>query len=164
MADNIPDKERLDVRRRHETANIFSRLPATYAASRMQGQRLLKIGGLSIVEWRILWDVLEAGPITIRDLAELQRADHSQISRVLPKMSAAGWIELQRDKNDGRQTLISLTKEGVAAYERAAPIMAKRRAAFRKYFTEDEIKLLLDLLDRFDVFCQLSVEDILDTE
>jgi len=42
--------------------------------------------------------------------------------------------------------------------------MAKRRAAFRKYFTEDEIKLWLDLLDRFDVFCQLSVEDILDTE
>jgi DNA-binding MarR family transcriptional regulator len=165
MTDPSLDKKRLDVRRRRETANLFSRLSATYAASRTQAQKLLKIGGgLSIVEWRILWDVLEAGPITIRELAELQKSDHSLISRILPKMAANDLVSLSRDENDGRQTLVTLTATGVAAYERASPVMAKRRAALHRHFTKDEIDQWVALLDRFDDFCRLSIDQILDVD
>ncbi len=159
------DRKRLDVRRRRETANLFSRVSATYAASRSQAQRLLKAGGgLSIVEWRILWDVLEAGPITVRELADLQKSDHSLISRILPKMVKSGLITLTRDTKDGRQTLVDLTQQGIAAYEKAAPVMAKRRAALLKHFSKEEIDQLVAYLDRFDHFCRLSVDEILDTD
>ena len=160
-----PDLKRLDVRRRRETANLFSRVSATYAASRSQAQRLLKAGGgLSIVEWRILWDVLEAGPITVRELADLQKSDHSLISRILPKMVKSGLITLTRDTKDGRQTLVDLTQQGIAAYEKAAPVMAKRRAALLKHFSKEEIDQWVAYLDRFDHFCRLSVDEILDTD
>lgn len=160
-----PDRKRLDVRRRRETANLFSRVSATYAASRSQAQRLLKAGGgLSIVEWRILWDVLEAGPITVRELADLQKSDHSLISRILPKMVKSGLITLTRDTKDGRQTLVDLTQQGIAAYEKAAPVMAKRRAALLKHFSKEEIDQWVEYLDRFDQFCRLSVDEILDTD
>ena len=160
-----PDRKRLDVRRRRETANLFSRVSATYAASRSQAQRLLKAGGgLSIVEWRILWDVLEAGPITVRELADLQKSDHSLISRILPKMVKSGLITLTRDTKDGRQTLVNLTQQGIAAYEKAAPVMAKRRAALLKHFSKEEIDQWVAYLDRFDHFCRLSVDEILDTD
>jgi len=160
-----PDRKRLDVRRRSETANLFSRVSATYAASRSQAQRLLKAGGgLSIVEWRILWDVLEAGPITVRELADLQKSDHSLISRILPKMVKSGLITLTRDTKDGRQTLVDLTQQGIAAYEKAAPVMAKRRAALLKHFSKEEIDQWVAYLDRFDHFCRLSVDEILDTD
>ena len=160
-----PDRKRLDVRRRRETANLFSRVSATYAASRAQAQRLLKAGGgLSIVEWRILWDVLEAGPITVRELADLQKSDHSLISRILPKMVKSGLITLTRDTKDGRQTLVDLTQQGIAAYEKAAPVMAKRRAALLKHFSKEEIDQWVEYLDRFDQFCRLSVDEILDTD
>ncbi len=159
------DRKRLDVRRRRETANLFSRVSATYAASRSQAQRLLKAGGgLSIVEWRILWDVLEAGPITVRELADLQKSDHSLISRILPKMVKSGLITLTRDTKDGRQTLVDLTQQGIASYEKAAPVMAKRRAALLKHFSKEEIDQLVAYLDRFDHFCRLSVDEILDTD
>ncbi|NBR34569.1 MAG: MarR family transcriptional regulator [Rhodobacteraceae bacterium] len=159
------DRKRLDVRRRRETANLFSRVSATYAASRSQAQRLLKAGGgLSIVEWRILWDVLEAGPITVRELADLQKSDHSLISRILPKMVKSGLITLTRDTKDGRQTLVDLTQQGIAAYEKAAPVMAKRRAALLKHFSKEEIDQWVAYLDRFDHFCRLSVDEILDTD
>jgi len=159
------DRKRLDVRRRRETANLFSRVSATYAASRSQAQRLLKAGGgLSIVEWRILWDVLEAGPITVRELADLQKSDHSLISRILPKMVKSGLITLTRDTKDGRQTLVDLTQQGIAAYEKAAPVMAKRRAALLKHFSKEEIDQWVAYLDRFDHFCRLSVDQILDTD
>ena len=160
-----PDRKRLDVRRRRETANLFSRVSATYAASRSQAQRLLKAGGgLSILEWRILWDVLEAGPITVRELADLQKSDHSLISRILPKMVKSGLITLTRDTKDGRQTLVDLTQQGIAAYEKAAPVMAKRRAALLKHFSKEEIDQWVEYLDRFDQFCRLSVDEILDTD
>lgn len=160
-----PDRKRLEVRRRRETANLFSRVSATYAASRSQAQRLLKAGGgLSIVEWRILWDVLEAGPITVRELADLQKSDHSLISRILPKMVKSGLITLTRDTKDGRQTLVDLTQQGIAAYEKAAPVMAKRRAALLKHFSKEEIDQWVAYLDRFDHFCRLSVDEILDTD
>ena len=160
-----PDRKRLDVRRRRETANLFSRVSATYAASRSQAQRLLKAGGgLSIVEWRILWDVLEAGPITVRELADLQKSDHSLISRILPKMVKSGLITLTRDTKDGRQTLVDLTQQGIAEYEKAAPVMAKRRAALLKHFSKEEIDQWVEYLDRFDQFCRLSVDEILDTD
>ena len=160
-----PDRKRLDVRRRRETANLFSRVSATYAASRSQAQRLLKAGGgLSIVEWRILWDVLEAGPITVRELADLQKSDHSLISRILPKMVKSGLITLTRDTKDGRQTLVDLTQQGIAAYEKAAPVMAKRRAALLKHFSKEEIDQWVAYLDRFDHFCRRSVDEILDTD
>lgn len=160
-----PDRKRLDVRRRRETANLFSRVSAAYAASRSQAQRLLKAGGgLSIVEWRILWDVLEAGPITVRELADLQKSDHSLISRILPKMVKSGLITLTRDTKDGRQTLVDLTQQGIAAYEKAAPVMAKRRAALLKHFSKEEIDQWVAYLDRFDHFCRLSVDEILDTD
>jgi len=68
--------ERIKQRHMREQNNLFSRLPATYAASRLQGQRILQqASGLSIVEWRVLWDLSEAGPMTIRDLAEIQRIE-----------------------------------------------------------------------------------------
>lgn len=159
------DRKRLGVRRRRETANLFSRVSATYAASRSQAQRLLKAGGgLSIVEWRILWDVIEAGPITVRELADLQKSDHSLISRILPKMVKSGLITLTRNTKDGRQTLVDLTQQGIAAYEKAAPVMAKRRAALLKHFSKEEIDQWVAYLDRFDHFCRLSVDEILDTD
>lgn len=165
MTNPDPDRKRLDVRRRRETANLFSRVSATYAASRSQAQRLLKAGGgLSIVEWRILWDVLEAGPITVRELADLQKSDHSLISRILPKMVKSGLITLTRDTKDGRQTLVDLTQQGIAAYKKAAPVMAKRRAALLKHFSKEEIDQWVAYLDRFDHFCRLSVDEILDTD
>ncbi len=73
---NERDKERIAARRVREHFNLFARLPAIYAASRKQGQHLLQIGGgLSIVEWRVLWDLCGGpGQMTIKDLASMQRA------------------------------------------------------------------------------------------
>lgn len=134
------DAEQIRARMEREGFNIFARLPAVYAVSRTQGRNFLEIaGGLSIVEWRTLWDLAEAGPLTIRDLAAIQRADHSLISRALPIMRKKGYVTMHKDGRDGRQAVVALTDSGRAAYDRAAPVMAQRRAALREVFTQDEI-------------------------
>ena len=60
VAERISE-DRIRARQSREDTNLFSRLPAVYAASRTQGQRCLQHGGgLSIVEWRTLRDLAEA--------------------------------------------------------------------------------------------------------
>ena len=49
------DAEQIRARMEREGFNVFARLPAVYAASRMQSRNFLEIaGGLSVVEWRTL--------------------------------------------------------------------------------------------------------------
>lgn len=158
------DIESIEARRTREGYNVFSRLPAVYAASRTQGQHLLQIGGgLSIVEWRTLWDLREVGPMTIRDLALIQRSDHSLLSRALPDMRRKGYVTMSRSKEDGRQTIVALTQKGRDAYDRAAPTMARRRAALREVFTEQELVEFVGYLDRLDAFLRVPIEEILET-
>ena len=163
--DRERDLERIKARQAREDFNIFSRLPSVYAASRSQGQHLLQIGGgLSIMEWRVLWDLHEVGPMTIRDLAAIQRADHSLLSRALPEMRRKGFVTMRRDTRDRRQTIVELAPEGRRAYARAAPVMARRRAALREVFTEAEIKTFVGYLDRLEDFLRRPINDILKEE
>ena len=157
----------MQIRKRREKldANVFSRLPALYAASRVQGQKLLQAaGGLSIVEWRTLWDLHQAGPMSIRDLAHVQRSDHSLLSRALPEMRRKGYITLVRDADDGRQMIVALTDCGRQAYERAAPVMQRRRDALRERFTAEEIGTFIAFADRLEEFLHMSVEQVLEGE
>ncbi len=157
--------ERLHRRHRSETFNIFARLPAVYAASRVQGQRFLQRGGgLSIVEWRTLWDLHEVGPLTIRELAHIQRADHSLLSRALPDMKRKGYVTMRRDETDGRQTIVELAPAGRDAYENAAPVMKRRREALREVFSQEEIETFAGLLDKLETFLRVPVEELLEEE
>jgi len=162
---NVRDIERIRARQAREDLNIFARLPTVYASSRKQGQHLLqKGGGLSIVEWRVLWDLSEVGPMTIRDLASTQRADHSLLSRALPDMQQKGYVKMERDANDGRQTIVEIAPKGRVAYEQAAPVMARRRAALRQVFTQDEIVEFVGYLDRLETFLRQPINEIINEE
>lgn len=155
------DHDRIRARQSREEMNVFSRLPSIYAASRTQGQHLLqKGGGLSIMEWRVLWDLFEVGPMTIRDLATIQRADHSLLSRALPDMRRKGYVVMERDTQDGRQTIVAIAPKGRAAFEKAAPVMARRRAALRETFSEAELKEFVGYLNRLDNFLRQPIENI----
>lgn len=159
------DAARIFARQSREDFNIFMRLPAVYAASRTQGQQLLHASaGLTIVEWRVLWDLSEAGPMTIRDLATIQRSDHSLLSRALPEMRRKGFVSMRRDESDGRQTIVELAPAGEAAYARAKPVMARRRAALREAFNDAEIATFVGYLDRLDEFLRGPIADIMNEE
>ncbi|CUH80740.1 MarR family winged helix-turn-helix transcriptional regulator [Tropicibacter naphthalenivorans] len=157
------DAARIKARRTREDFNVFSRLPAVYSASRKQGQQFLQMGGgLSIVEWRVLWDLHEGGPMTIRDLAALQRTDHSLLSRALPAIRDKGYVTMRRDADDARQTIVEIAPMGEAAYAQAAPVMAARRAALRDVFTPDEIETFVGFLDRLEEFLRQPVEALIE--
>ncbi|SMY09429.1 MarR family winged helix-turn-helix transcriptional regulator [Flavimaricola marinus] len=159
------DETRLRNRKAREDNNVFSRLPAVYAATRTQAHKLLhRAGNLSTVEWRTLWDLYKAGPMTIRELAEIQRADHSLLSRALPDMRDKGFVTMERDRIDGRQVLVSLAPPGRAVYEQVAPVMKRRRDALRAEFSPEEITTFLDYLERLEKFARRPIDTICESE
>ncbi len=154
--------DRITKRRQDEERNLLSLLQSTYAASRSQGVRFLqRAGDLSIVEWRVLWDLVEVGPASIRDLSEIQRTDHSLLSRALPHMRSKGLITMHRNAEDGRQTIVDVTEKGRTAYRLAAPLMKARRSSLRAQFSEEEIETFIGLLTRLEAFLRVPVRDIL---
>ena len=158
-----PEKMSGLVRQRQlrESKNLFSRLPAIYAASRKQGQYLLsQSAGISIVEWRTLWDLTEAGPLTIRELAKIQRTDHSLVSRALPAMRNKGLVEMHQNPEDGREMLVAITTQGIAAFDLAAPTMQSRRQELRQRFTSSELDQFIEFLDRLEDFLRRPADTL----
>lgn len=151
--------ERVAARKVSQDANLFSRLPAAAVASRGQAQRLLLSSArLSIIEWRILWDLVEAGPLSIQDMASIQRTDHSLISRALPSMREKGYIKTARNAEDKRQSVVELTETGLHAFQKAAPVMKRRREGLADAFSASELETLLALLSRFETFLDTHVD------
>ena len=148
-------------RHRFERQNVFSMLPAIYAASRAQGQQLLKAaGGLSIIEWRTLWDLMEVGSMSVRELATLQSADHSLLSRALPEIRSRGLVTMTRSETDGRQMIVEITQKGRQAYLRAAPTMRKRREGLRACYTEQELEQFVEYLHRLEEFLKIPADNL----
>lgn len=165
FGDQERDVDRIKARIDREDTNLFARLAAIYAASRKQAQGLLQAGGgISIVEWRTLWDLHEVGPMTISDLASTQRADHSQLSRALPQMRHKGLVSMHQAAQDGRQMIVTLTDKGRDAYHLAAPIMGRRRDALDSVFTQTEINEFVGYLDRLEHFVRRPASEIVQGE
>lgn len=165
---NIKQKNfRTRVRQRElsERKNIFARLPVVYALSRKQGQHLLsRAAEISIVEWRTLWDLIETGPLTIKELAEIQCTDHSLLSRALPGMQKKGLVQIRKNPDDGREMLVSISQKGMTAYNSAAPTMQRRREELCRWFAPDELEQFIKFLDRLEEFLSCPVEDLAKNE
>ncbi|THH36136.1 MarR family transcriptional regulator [Aliishimia ponticola] len=135
--------------------NLFGRLQAAALASRSQAQRLLRsAGNLSITEWRVLWDLAEAGPLTVTEMASIQRTDHALISRTIPAMMKKGYVTTTTGTRDRRTSLVALTPAGRAVFDKASATMSQRRAALANSFSEADLDTFLGLIDRFEAFVE----------
>ncbi len=153
-------RQRLALRKATQDENLFGRLQAAATASRSQAQRLLSsAGGLSITQWRILWDLEEAGPLTVQDMATIQRTDHSLVSRALSVMRDKGYVETVTNPEDKRQSLIRMTAAGAHAFANAAPTMKERRESLADIFEPNEIATFLSLISRFETHLNQPSEE-----
>ena len=151
--------ERVSARKADQDKNLFGRMLAAAMASRGQAQRLLSATSeLSITEWRILWDLDCAGPLSVQDMASIQRTDHSLISRALPGMREKGYVKTARCARDKRQSLVVLSDAGKRAFAKAAPTMKQRRIALEAAFPDTELETFLALLTRFESFLAQPVD------
>ena len=81
--------------------------------------------GVSLPEARVIASVGSFGPFSIMELARHANLDKSQASRAAEGLIRQGLVKRERNADDGRGVLVSLTPEGRALFRKVMPIARK---------------------------------------
>lgn len=108
---------------------LLNRIMGLYNASLRDEMRDL---GLTVPKMRALAVLSVFDAMIIRDLAAYAVVEQSTLSRALDGLEADGLVRREMAASDGRATLVSLTEDGHAAFDRLWPHMA--RAHERLFF------------------------------
>jgi DNA-binding MarR family transcriptional regulator len=131
---------------------VFFRLYQASNLMHKQGARYVEGFGSTTQQWAVLGAlarplVREKG-MTVKDLIEFLDVSRQNLTAVLDRLEAREWIARGKDKDDGRNRRIRLTRKGTSAWTgMLEPIKAFYTASLVG-FSDDEQITLYRLLDR----------------
>lgn len=99
-------------------------------------------------QWTLLAELAEKGTIYQRELAKNTFKDAPTVSRIIELIRQRGYITRKADKTDRRRFLISLTKQGQAVYDKAAPLVYEARKNGWEGLTDQDFEDLNRILDK----------------
>ncbi|RZO29856.1 MAG: MarR family transcriptional regulator [Rhodospirillaceae bacterium] len=142
--------------------NLVNRLFRLGNGVQAQSQQLLAlVSDLSLVHFRILLRLSEAGTQNVQGLSELLGANRSLVSRALPDLRDKGLINLIKNETDKRQIFVSLTDEGNAIVEEHRDPIRARDQAMRSAFKPEEFEQLVEYFDRLDAITSVPAADFI---
>jgi len=97
--------------------NVLSSL-VSQALSRVYSARY----GIGIPEWRVLVTLGEGGTMSGKSVGMQTHMHKTKVSRAVAQLEARKLVERRANEADLRESLLSLTPEGLAIYREAAPI------------------------------------------
>ena len=136
-----------------EVANrVFFRLYQCSNLMHKNGTRFMSDYGSTTQQWAVLGALarprVRANGMTVKDLIEFLLLSRQNLTAVLDRLEARGWVERVKDPEDGRSRLIRLTAKGETTWAQMLnSIKAFYTAALEDFSMEDQI-LLYRLLDR----------------
>lgn len=83
---------------------------------------------------------------TVSSLVEKMCIQHATISAMIDRMEAQGMIKKEKDITDKRTSRVYMTNKGMDAYKEVAKIWKAMEAMITKDLTEDQERLLRELL------------------
>jgi DNA-binding MarR family transcriptional regulator len=108
----------------------------------------LRMFGIGIIEWRILY-VLAGNPdATAQAVCNKIDLDKAAASRSLQVLERLGYVMACAHPSDARKRTLALTAEGRALHDRILPVSVKRVQHLLQGFTDAERELLLNMLRR----------------
>ncbi|WP_051371552.1 MarR family winged helix-turn-helix transcriptional regulator [Streptomyces sp. 142MFCol3.1] len=122
---------------------------ALYATQRALTNRyrpLLEQFGLTYPQYLAMLVLWQHEALPIKQLGNLLELDYGTLTPLLKRLQAHGLIRRERQVDDERSVLVTLTEEGSELRERARVIPAAIGEAAG--LTEKESKIVKDLLDR----------------
>ena len=122
-----------------------------FTLPRALGDDLQRSCGLSSTEYSVLMHLSESPDeqLSMSELADRTSLSPSRISRVIAEMARLRLVERRTGSVDGRTTVATVTKDGVATLRRAWPhhLRSVRDRAFDQ-LTPEEVRTLGPILER----------------
>ncbi|PDT75684.1 MarR family transcriptional regulator [Bradyrhizobium sp. C9] len=110
--------------------------------------RYKRLTGLSSVEFGLVASLGRRPPMSVVRLAEAVGMDKGQISRALAELVARKLVAKQANPRDNRETLVSLTKAGLAAHDAIVAGAQERNRRLLEQLGPQDLELLLGHIDR----------------
>lgn len=114
-------------------------------------RQLQRDASMSQSDYSVLVSLSEAQGrgLRARELGAALGWDRSRVSHQVRRMEGRGLVTKGECAEDGRGTIVTLTKQGAEAIARVAPLhVEKVRELFVDVLTEDEVGMLTDIYER----------------
>ena len=113
--------------------------------------RYKRLAGLSSVEFGLVASLGRRPPMSVIRLAEAVGMDKGQISRALAELVARKLVAKADNPRDNRETLVCLTKAGLAAHDAIVTGAQERNRRLLEQLSKDDLAVLLGQIDRLTV-------------
>ncbi|CCQ10968.1 Transcriptional regulator, MarR family [Pseudoalteromonas luteoviolacea B = ATCC 29581] len=110
-----------------------------------------KEAGLSVAQWRVVAHLAEHPHSTAKQLCDLALMDKSTVSRAVKQLIEQSMVASKTCEKDKRATLLMLTKEGDALYQRLVPLALNWEQGFLSRLDENSREHLLAMLTDLEV-------------
>ncbi|EHR61236.1 MarR family winged helix-turn-helix transcriptional regulator [Saccharomonospora cyanea] len=138
----------LDVRQR--TDGFLSRINLVSRRLRSEAQRRLVRHGVHSGQEFILGCLWERDGLTPGEIAARISVEAPTVTRAVRRMTDAGLVRVEADREDGRRVRVWLTRKGDALRRAVPEVTRALEADALTLLSEDERIQLLDMLDRID--------------
>ena len=110
--------------------------------------RYKRLAGLSSVEFGLVASLGRRPPMSVVRLAEAVGMDKGQISRALAELVARKLVAKADNPRDFRETLVCLTKAGLAAHDVIVAGAQDRNRRLLEALSKEDLQALLGQIDR----------------
>jgi MarR family transcriptional regulator for hemolysin len=129
------------------------------------GERQLKRFGLGVGQIPVIYMLRNGAAMSQKELAQAVRIEQPSMAQMLTRMERDGLIRRTPDPEDGRSSLISLTREALAKLPAARRILAEGNKRTLAGFSAAEIATLIGLMRRLnDNLDHMLAEDTAEEE
>ena len=102
---------------------------------------------LTYTQYITMMALWEKNEMNVKDLGKKLFLDSGTLTPVLKTLESKGVLTRERSKADERNLIVRVTEQGTALREKCASIPSRMSCCMK--LTEDEIKSLKSILDRF---------------
>ncbi len=127
------------------SARLFNRVQRLFA--RIVDDQLRELG-LRFAQVPVLATLQDGTPRSQKALARIAEIEQPSMAQILARMERDGLIRRERDPNDARSTLISLTATALARLPSARQAMQRASREAVEGFDDADVRALAALLER----------------
>lgn len=114
---------------------------------------------VTLPEWRVMSIIVLLETTSARDISRALATDKAWVGLTVQKLEQRGFVRCVSDKQDGRRTLVSLTRQGQEVHD-AIMTNARRRQRRLLGALGDDAETLIACLDRLQAEADRMLEEL----
>lgn len=126
-----------------------------YASRRYRDQH-----GMTLPEWRVMSIIASCQPTTAREVSRVLATDKGWVGQSVEKLEQRGFVSRRADRQDGRRSLLSLTRRGAEMHDAILATARQRQRRLLASLPEGAADTLIACLDRLQAEADHMLDEL----